>query len=113
LSRTTNEGRDAIEIFNQTRFFLFHQQIAEKNRFAQKVSGFAGLMCGKPLAFRRASHLDSGYTQLLGAEPQVHCGPERKRRALPHVRRQSRRRESFLRQITEKNKLRKIKHTKN
>jgi hypothetical protein len=36
-----------------------------------------------------------GYAQFLGAKPQIHCGPDRKRGALPHIRRQSRWRDHF------------------
>jgi len=31
-----------------------------------------------------------GYAQFVGAEPRIHYEPERKRRALPHIRRHSR-----------------------
>ena len=58
--------------------------------FAQKLPRLCRLMCGRPLAFRYAVFSISGYAQFVGAKPKIHCEPERKRRALPHIRRQSR-----------------------
>jgi hypothetical protein len=49
------------------------------------------LMCGRPSAFRQAATCFLGLCPIfIGAEPRIHYEPERKRRALPHIRRHSR-----------------------
>src|ERR1043165_8504810 len=70
----------------------------ERRGFAQKLPRLCRLMCGRPLAFRQDCLLDFGLRPICWAKPQIHCEPERKRRALPHIRRQSRWRESLFRQ---------------
>src|SRR2546423_6753673 len=44
------------------------------------------LMCGRPLAFRQVGHLDFWAMPKVRAELRIHYEPERKRRALPHIR---------------------------
>lgn len=46
-------------------------------------------MCGRPLAFRQVCPSYLGYAH-FGAEPRIHWESERKRGALPHIGRQSR-----------------------
>jgi len=66
--------------------------------FAQKVSGYAGRCAEGLWPSGKALFSILGYAQFVGAEPRIHSEPERKRGALPHIRRQSRWHESLFRQ---------------
>src|ERR1043165_3463847 len=88
---TLGEGR--VRVLDESR-----EAVATgSNGFAQKLPRLCRLMCGRPLAFRQDCPR-FGLRPICWAKPQIHCEPERKRRALPHIRRQSRWRESLFRQ---------------
>jgi len=58
--------------------------------FAQEVVGYAAWCAEGLWPSGKSAIWILGYAQFVGAEPRVHYEPERKRRALPHIRRHSR-----------------------
>ena len=62
-----------------------------KDELFLRSSGYAGRCAEGLWPSGKLVLLILGYAQIIGgAEPRIHCDPERKRRALPHIRRQSR-----------------------